>query len=84
MRVVAHHSVEELQGIASKERHARKLIRLRIVILAMQGRAAPEIAEVLEIPAGTVRSRIARGRGQLADRLGGNQSAPDERPTPTP
>lgn len=43
-----------------------------------------EIAEVLEIPAGTVRSRIARGRGQLADRLGGNQSAPDERPTPTP
>jgi len=43
-----------------------------------------EIAEVLEIPAGTVRSRIARGRGQLADLIGGNQPAPDERPTPTP
>ncbi|HWJ60693.1 MAG TPA: sigma-70 family RNA polymerase sigma factor [Acidimicrobiales bacterium] len=43
-----------------------------------------EIAEVLEIPAGTVRSRIARGRAQLADLLRGNQPAPDERPTPTP
>ncbi|WP_420452059.1 RNA polymerase sigma factor [Ilumatobacter sp.] len=28
-----------------------------------------EIAEVLEIPVGTVKSRIARGRQQLADRL---------------
>ena len=43
-----------------------------------------EIAEVLEIPAGTVRSRIARGRGQLADLLRGNQPASDGRPTPTP
>ena len=43
-----------------------------------------EIAEVLEIPPGTVRSRIARGRAQLADLLSGNQLAPDGRPTPTP
>lgn len=43
-----------------------------------------EIAEVLEIPAGTVRSRIARGRAQLADLIGGNQPAADERPTSTP
>ncbi|WP_426570663.1 RNA polymerase sigma factor [Aquihabitans sp. McL0605] len=43
-----------------------------------------EIAEVLEIPPGTVRSRIARGRAQLADLLGGNQTEPDERPTTTP
>ncbi len=43
-----------------------------------------EIAEVLEIPAGTVRSRIARGRAQLADRIAGNQTDPHERPTPAP
>lgn len=43
-----------------------------------------EISEVLEIPAGTVRSRIARGRSQLAELLGGNQNEPDQRPTPTP
>jgi RNA polymerase sigma-70 factor (ECF subfamily) len=43
-----------------------------------------EIAEVLEIPAGTVRSRIARGRALLADRLAGNQTDPARRPTITP
>lgn len=43
-----------------------------------------EIAEVLEIPAGTVRSRIARGRALLADRLAGNQAGSTERPTLAP
>lgn len=43
-----------------------------------------EIAEVLEIPAGTVRSRIARGRAQLADLLAGNRSVPTERLTLEP
>jgi len=42
-----------------------------------------EIAEVLDIPPGTVRSRIARGRGQLARLLEPrNQSDPPGRPTP--
>jgi RNA polymerase sigma-70 factor (ECF subfamily) len=46
-----------------------------------------EIAETLGIPPGTVRSRIARGRAQLARRLGspstvaGNQTGPSGRPT---
>lgn len=40
-----------------------------------------EIAAVLDIPPGTVRSRIARGRAALAERLG-NPARPDERPTP--
>jgi RNA polymerase sigma-70 factor, ECF subfamily len=39
-----------------------------------------EIAEVLDVPPGTVRSRIARGRAALADRLG-NPRAPASRPT---
>jgi RNA polymerase sigma-70 factor (ECF subfamily) len=39
-----------------------------------------EISEVLDIPAGTVRSRIARGRAQLTDHIG-NRTDPDERPT---
>lgn len=43
-----------------------------------------EIAEVLEIPPGTVRSRIARGRAQLAGILGGNRTGSDERPSPAP
>jgi RNA polymerase sigma-70 factor (ECF subfamily) len=43
-----------------------------------------EIAEALDIPAGTVRSRIARGRAALALRLGGNPPTPPERPSNRP
>ena len=42
-----------------------------------------EIGRVLDIPPGTVRSRIARGRAQLADLLGNPATAPD-RPTTSP
>ncbi|MCU1394248.1 MAG: putative polymerase subfamily sigma factor [Ilumatobacteraceae bacterium] len=46
-----------------------------------------EIAELLAVPVGTVKSRIARGRAQLAvslGRLSGNQTDPDERRTTAP
>lgn len=39
-----------------------------------------DIAEVLDIPPGTVRSRIARGRAHLANSLRGNQTTEPERP----
>ena len=42
-----------------------------------------EIGRVLDLPLGTVKSRIARGRALLADRLG-NPSAATERPTSDP
>ena len=42
-----------------------------------------EIARVLDIPPGTVRSRIARGRALLADVLG-NPAASSDRPTTSP
>jgi len=46
-----------------------------------------EIAEVIGIPVGTVKSRIARGRAVLAHSLGrtfGNQTDPPTRPNPAP
>lgn len=44
-----------------------------------------EIAETLDIPVGTVKSRIARGRAGLASLLrSGNHFGTDERPTPAP
>ena len=42
-----------------------------------------EIGRVLGVPPGTVRSRIARGRAQLADLLGNPAASPD-RPTTSP
>jgi RNA polymerase sigma-70 factor (ECF subfamily) len=43
-----------------------------------------EISDVLGVPPGTVRSRIARGRAQLADLLDGNQPPTARRPTQAP
>jgi RNA polymerase sigma-70 factor (ECF subfamily) len=42
-----------------------------------------EIARVLDIPVGTVRSRIARGRALLSGLLG-NPAATSDRPTTSP
>lgn len=60
--------------------------RAAVVLRDMAGLDYAEIAEVLELAPGTVRSRIARGRGRLADLLAateaGNQNDPDRRQNP--
>lgn len=56
--------------------------RAPIVLRDVVGLSYAEIAEALEIPPGTVRSRIARGRGRLASILraaNGNSEAAYER-----
>jgi RNA polymerase sigma-70 factor (ECF subfamily) len=47
--------------------------RVAVVLRDVQGMDYAQIAEVLQIPIGTVRSRIARGRQALAADLDGNQ-----------
>jgi RNA polymerase sigma-70 factor, ECF subfamily len=56
--------------------------RAAVVLRDLCGLDYAEIAEILRIPPGTVRSRIARGRGQLADLLAGNPIDPAPRPSP--
>lgn len=56
--------------------------RAAVVLRDMAGLDYAEIAEVLDIAPGTVRSRIARGRARLADVLAGNQTDPDQRQSP--
>ena len=59
--------------------------RLPIVLRDVGGLDYAEIAETLDIPPGTVRSRIARGRRHLAGLLqnptSGNQNPSDRRPS---
>ena len=61
--------------------------RAAVVLRDLIGLDYAEIAEVLGVPAGTVKSRIARGRAALADRLApdaGNPPPTADRPTPRP
>jgi RNA polymerase sigma-70 factor (ECF subfamily) len=58
--------------------------RAAVVLRDLCGLDYAEIAEVLDIPAGTVRSRIARGRATLVPLLAGNPGAPAKRPREQP
>ena len=69
--------------------HLSDDLRIAVVLRDVADLDYAEIAEVLEVPVGTVKSRISRGRSALAaelrlddDRRGsrGNRSDPDERP----
>jgi RNA polymerase sigma-70 factor (ECF subfamily) len=53
--------------------------RVAVVLRDLCDLEYSEIAEILGIPPGTVRSRIARGREALADRLGNPTAAGDRR-----
>lgn len=55
--------------------------RAAVVLSDLEGLPVAEVAEILDVPPGTVKSRVFRGRRLLAERLG-NQSDPPERPTP--
>ena len=57
--------------------------RAPVVLRDLCGLDYAEIADVLGIPPGTVRSRIARGRAALVPLLG-NPAPPAGRPTPRP
>lgn len=54
--------------------------RTAVVLRDLCGLEYEEIAQVLDVPIGTVRSRIARGRAALAEQLGNSDPVPD-RPT---
>jgi RNA polymerase sigma-70 factor (ECF subfamily) len=59
-------------------------LRGPVVLRDLVGHDYAEIALILAIPPGTVRSRIARGRAALARQLVGNQTPAAERPTVLP
>lgn len=58
--------------------------RAAVVLRDLCGLDYAEIAEVLDIPPGTVRSRIARGRANLVPLLSGNPGPSPKRPSEQP
>ena len=56
--------------------------RAVVVLSDLEGMSLPEVAEALEVPVGTVKSRLFRARRQLAGVLG-NLSDGSEHPTGT-
>jgi RNA polymerase sigma-70 factor (ECF subfamily) len=69
-------AIDDAIGVLTAE------FRLAVVLRDVCDLDYAEIASILDIPVGTVKSRIARGRSLLAGRLG-NSGEPIERPTDT-
>jgi RNA polymerase sigma-70 factor (ECF subfamily) len=63
--------------------HLPEEFRVAVVLRDLCDLDYAEIAAVLDVPPGTVRSRIARGRAALAQLLG-NSTTPAERPSEGP
>ena len=77
MQVISHHSVEELRNTAKRERNAHRRIRMQMVLLAMQGHTAPQIARALSVSRRSLQDWVRRynqnGLKGLDDRRGGNR-----------
>lgn len=76
MHVVSHQTLDALQQVARKEKNARRRIRLQVIILALQGHTAPQIAQALSVSRRSLQEWVQRynqhGLEGLRDRRGGN------------
>lgn len=74
MHVDLRESLDELRGLARREKSAKQLRRLRIIILAAQGSTAEEISRQVDLGTRQVQSWVQRynceGLAGLADRSG--------------
>jgi RNA polymerase sigma-70 factor (ECF subfamily) len=76
-------SVELAPSIAAALDTLSPEFRAVVVLSDIEGYALPELAELLELPLGTVKSRLFRARKQLAAQLG-NLLGGSEHPTSVP
>lgn len=74
------HSAEDAVDAAGLRPEIRRALaaipedfRTAVILSDIEGMGLPEVAEILDIPVGTVKSRVFRGRRLLAGELG-NQS----------
>ena len=74
-------SVTDRMDIEAALAQLSEAFRVPVVLCDQLGMSYDEIAEELNIPPGTVRSRISRGRRNLAELLSGNPDDPGQRHT---
>lgn len=74
-------AIGERQAIEAALLQLPEEFRVPVVLRDVADLDYAEIADVLDVPLGTVKSRIARGRAHLATILDGNQPASTDRPT---
>ena len=70
MRVTAHLPLDELRVRADEESDKRRFVRIRAVILAAEGRTAPQIAAALGYSRRAVQDWVARYNAEGPDSLG--------------
>jgi len=61
---ISQTALERLQGRINQLSDG---LRMALYLVAVEGRSYQEAADILDVPAGTIMSRIARARQQLAD-----------------
>ena len=61
---------ERLMDVGKQVNRLPDEFRMPLMMLAVDGMTIPEIAEILEIPEGTVKSRIFYARKRLKEKLG--------------
>ncbi len=60
------------------------LSRTLLILCSVEGLSYPEAAEVLDMPVGTIKSRVFRARARLAELLGDDPRESSSPPDPTP
>lgn len=78
----AVHGVQVQQAVQQALLELPRDLRMAVVLFDIEGRAYKEIADVLGVPEGTVKSRIHRGRSALRESLREflNRKEPGEQP----
>jgi transposase len=70
MHVADHLSLDELRGRADEESGKRRFVRIRSVILAAEGRTAPQIAQALGYSRRAVQAWVARYNAEGPESFG--------------
>lgn len=71
----AHTAAEDRLSIVAAMQRLPEEQRLAVSLVLIEGLSYQEAADVMEVPVGTLTSRLSRGREALAAQLGGKEQA---------